>query len=182
MRRWLPTGLAALLLVGMYVMPFIVFENPYGEVPIPGSATVHLPPGEVHLVLHSLGRGDGQPVPPLSIHISAPAGTPQPEIIVSPRTKTFTADGTIWSQVWTVDVERDADYHVEIDGEVYGPYQPRLTFRHMGNDVLGVLALVCCILSSFVFSTAVVAGVAVLLALALGFCARILAGDRAHDP
>ena len=73
-KRRLVTGFAVLGLVGMYVLPFIVYEDPYGEVPIPGSATLHLPAGEADLTLRSVGFLEGQPVPPLSIQISGPAG------------------------------------------------------------------------------------------------------------
>ena len=132
-KRRLVTGFAVLGLVGMYVLPFIVYEDPYGEVPIPGSATLHRPAGEADLTLRSVGFLEGQPVPPLSIQISGPAGLVQPEVTESRRTKYFTAEDT-WVRLWVVNIVQEGDYHIEVDGEVYGPYQPWLTFRHMGND------------------------------------------------
>jgi ABC-type dipeptide/oligopeptide/nickel transport system permease subunit len=169
-KRRLVTGFAVLVLVVMYVLPFIVYEDPYGEVPIPGSATLHLPPGEVDLTLRSVGSPEGQPVPPLSIQISGPDGLLQPEVTESRRTKYCTAED-MWVRLWVVDVVQEADYHIEIEGEVYGPYQPWLTLRHMGNDFLGVLVLVGAVLSSLVFSVAIVVGIAVLVATLCGLCA-----------
>ena len=40
-------AVVALVLAAWGVLPFVIFEGPYGEVPIPGSATVHLPAGEL---------------------------------------------------------------------------------------------------------------------------------------
>ena len=40
-------------------------------------------------------------------------------------------------RVWVVRIAQEADYRVDIDGEVYGPYKPTLTFGHvMRNDSL----------------------------------------------
>jgi hypothetical protein len=177
-KRRLVTGFAVLGLVGMYVLPFIVYEDPYGEVPIPGSATLHLPAGEADLTLRSVGSLEGQPVPPLSIQISGPGGLLQPEVTENRRTKYFTAEDT-WVRLWVVNVVQEGDYHIEVEGEVYGPYQPWLTFRHMGNEFLGVLILVGAVLSSVVFSVAIVVGAAVLVATLCGLCAGAI-GRMAH--
>jgi hypothetical protein len=163
----------------MYALPFLVHEDPYGEVPIPGSATLHLPAGAVDLTLRSVGSPEGQPVPPLSIRISGSDGLPQPATVDSRRTKYFTAED-LWLRVWVVNVAEEGDYDVEVDGEVYGPYQPWLTFRHMGNDFLDVVTLVGAILSSFVFSVAIVVGATVLLAMLCGLCAGVV-GRRCHQ-
>jgi hypothetical protein len=40
-------------------------------------------------------------------------------------------------RVWVVHVAQEGDYHVEVQGEVYGPYQPSLIFgRNMWNEPL----------------------------------------------
>jgi hypothetical protein len=179
MKRWvskgpLITGLAILVLVGMYVLPFVVHEDPYGEVPIPGSATVHLPAGEVDLTLRSREWSlEGRPVPPLSIQISGPDGRLQAEVAENRRTKYFTSEDT-WVRLWVVHVEREGDYHIAIDGEVYGPYRPWLTFHHMGNHVVGVLILVGAIVSSVAFSVTIVIGGFWLAAMLCGLCAGLL--------
>ena len=179
--RTLAFAFAVLVLIGMYALPFLVSEDPYGEVPIPGSATLHLPAGEVDLTLRTAGSLDGQPVPPLSIQISGPDGRPQPETTESRRTKYFTAED-MWVRVWVVNVAQEGDYHVEVDGEVYGPYQPWLTFRHMGNDFLDVVTLLGAILSSFVFSVAVVVVATVLLATLCGWCVGAVSRRCRQEP
>jgi len=100
-----------------------------------------------------------------------------PEVTESRRTKYFTAEDT-WVRLWVVNIVQEGDYHIEVDGEVYGPYQPWLTFRHMGNDFLGVLILVGAVLSSAVFSVAIVMGVAVLVATLCGLCAGAIGRMR----
>jgi hypothetical protein len=185
-KRWitgrrLAIGFAVLALIGMYALPFLVPEDPYGEVPIPGSATLHLPAGEVDLTLRSAGCLDVQPVPPLSIRVSGPDGSLQPKTTESRRTKYFTADD-MWVRVWVVNVAKEGDYHVEVEGEVYGPYQPWLTFRHMGNDFLNVAILLGAILSSFVFSVAIVVVATVLLATLCGLCAGAVSRRNQQEP
>jgi hypothetical protein len=174
-RGWLIAGCAVLVLVGLYVLPFVVHKDPYGEVPIPGSATVHLPAGEVDLTLRSVGWSlEGQPAPPLSIQISGPDGPLQAEVTEIRRTKYFTSEDT-WVRLWVVHVEREGDYHIEIDDEVYGPYRPWLTFHHMGNHVVGMLILVGAIVSSVAFSVTIVMGGFWLAAMLCGLCAGLLA-------
>jgi hypothetical protein len=65
--------------------------------------------------------------------------------------------------------------HIEVKGEVYGPYQPWLTFRHMGNYFLDVLVLVGAVVSSLVFSVAIVMGAVFLVAMLCGLCAGAVA-------
>ncbi len=56
----------------------------YGEVPIPGSASLHLPAGEVTISLHTViiggPNGGGLPVPPLGVTIDPPSGVAQPAV------------------------------------------------------------------------------------------------------
>lgn len=58
--------------------------NDYGEVPIPGSASLHLPTGEVTASFHTavIGSpsGGGLPVPQLSMNIVPPEGVPDPTV------------------------------------------------------------------------------------------------------
>jgi hypothetical protein len=39
----------------MGVLPFLIHDDVYGEVPIPGAAILHLPPGEVDAALRTVG-------------------------------------------------------------------------------------------------------------------------------
>ena len=54
-RGKLTFAVVALVLAAWGVLPFLIFEGPYGEVSIPGSATVHLPAGEVEITLRTAG-------------------------------------------------------------------------------------------------------------------------------
>src|SRR5260221_18267 len=70
---------------------FLDDYDAYGEVPIPGSASVHLPAGQATVSLHTLvigGTDGGLPVPPLRISITPPDGVAQPEVTESIGTTT----------------------------------------------------------------------------------------------
>jgi len=138
----LAAGFVALVLAALGVLPFLVFKDPYGEVPIPGAATVHLPVGEVDVTLRTAGPARDVSVPPLSIHISGPDETTQPEVIESPRWKYADTQGNMLVRVWVVRIAHEADYHIAVEGEVYRPYQPPLTFgRPIWNEALETLAI-----------------------------------------
>jgi hypothetical protein len=131
----LTAAFAGIALVVMGVLPPLAVEDTYGDVAVPSSATLHLPSGEVDVALRSVGPTDEPAVPPLSIRISGPDGIPLAEVIESPRTTSLIGDKRV--RVWVVQIAQEADYRVDIDGEVYGPYQPTLTFGHtMRNDSL----------------------------------------------
>ena len=132
----LTAAFAGCALVVMGVFPPLVLEDTYGDVAVPGSANLHLPAGEIDVTLRSAASTDEASVPPLSMRISGPDGIPQPEVVESPRT-TYLIASDKRVRVWVVRIAREADYRVDIDGEVYGPYQPTLTFGHvMRNDSL----------------------------------------------
>ena len=117
-RGKLTFAVVALVLAAWGVLPFPIFEAPYGEVPIPGSATVHLPAGEVEVTLRT-----------------------EPEVIESPRWKPADSQGNMLVRVWVVRIAQEADYHVKVDGEVYRPYHSSLTFgRTVWNEPLETLA------------------------------------------
>ena len=133
-------GLTAVLagsaLVVMGVLPPLVLEDTYGDIAVPGSANLRLPAGEVDVTLRSVAPHDEPSVPPLSIRITGPDGIPPAEVVENPRT-TFLIAGDKRVRVWVVRIAQEADYRVDVDGEVYGPYQPTLTFGHvMRNDRL----------------------------------------------
>ncbi|OBK17200.1 SHOCT domain-containing protein [Mycobacterium asiaticum] len=106
--------------------------NAYGEVPIPGSGSVHLPAGDVTVSLHTLviGSADGGlPVPPLGVSITPPDGVPQPEVAESIGSTT-TVNNDAHVRVWNVHVPEEATYNVTTDGQVSGYINPRLAFGH----------------------------------------------------
>jgi hypothetical protein len=168
----LTAGVVALVVAAWVMLPFLIFEGPYGAVPIPGSATVHLPAGEVDATLRTAGPAGVESVPPLSVRISGPDGTTPPEVIESPRRKSADSQSNMLVRVWVVRIAQEADYHIQVDGEVYGPYQPQLTFgRSMWNEALEMLVVLGLLLLLIGLSTALVVFVWIcILALVCKLC------------
>ncbi|MCV7195901.1 SHOCT domain-containing protein [Mycobacterium angelicum] len=113
---------------------FLDKYNAYGEVPIPGTGSVHLPAGEVTVSLHTLviGDGGGLPVPPLGITIKPPEGMPQPAVTESIGSTT-TVNNDAHVRVWMVHVPAEGTYDVTTDGQVNGYINPRLAFGHQSS-------------------------------------------------
>ena len=114
---------------------FLDDYDAYGEVPIPGSASVHLPAGQATVSLHTLvigGTDGGLPVPPLRISITQPDGVAQPEVTESIGTTT-TVNNDAHIRVWNVQVPADGTYNVVTDGQVNGYINPRLAFGHQSS-------------------------------------------------
>ena len=137
----LTAAFAGFALVVMGVLPPLVLEDTYGDVAVPGSANLHLPAGEVDVTLRSVAPTDEPSVPPLSIRIIRTRWDPPAEVVESPRT-TSLIFGDKRVRVWVVRTSQEADYRVDIDGEVYGPYKPTLTFGHImrNQSLLSLLA------------------------------------------
>ena len=115
---------------------FLDKYNAYGEVPIPGTGSVHLPAGEVTVSLHTLvigGRnGGGLPVPPLGIAINPPDGVPQLAVTES-ISSTTTVNNDSHVRVWMVQVPVEGTYNITTDGQVGGYINPRLAFGHQSS-------------------------------------------------
>jgi hypothetical protein len=104
----------------------------YGEVPIPGSATLHLPAGEATVSFHTYVTGSprgGFPVPPLKVTIVPPDGAPQPQLTESPGTTT-TVNSDTRVRVWVAQIPVEGSYRIVTDGQVNGYINPRLAFGH----------------------------------------------------
>lgn len=115
---------------------FLDKYNAYGEVPVPGSGSVHLPAGEVTVSLHTIviggTNGTGLPVPPLGISISPPEGVPQPQVTESIGSTT-TVNNDAHVRVWKIHVPVEATYAVTTEGQVGGYINPRLAFGHQSS-------------------------------------------------
>lgn len=113
---------------------FLDKYNAYGEVPIPGSGSVHLPAGDVTVSLHTLviGDGGGLPVPPLGITIKPPEGAQQPAVSESIGSTT-TVNNDAHVRVWMVHVPAEGTYDITTDGQVNGYINPRLAFGHQSS-------------------------------------------------
>ncbi|BBX45281.1 SHOCT domain-containing protein [Mycobacterium cookii] len=123
-------GFIATLVLNAFVLDDY---DAYGEVPVPGSASVHLPRGEVTISLHAdvIGSpsGGGLPVPPLSVTIAPPNGVAEP-VVTENIGSTTTVNNDAHVRVWVAQVAVDGDYNVTTDGKVGGFIDPRLAFGH----------------------------------------------------
>jgi len=114
------------------VLNVFVFDefDAYGEVPIPGSRSLHLPAGEVTISFHTAvpgGVGGGFPVPPLEVGIRGRGGGPKP--VVTEITGTTTSvNSDVRVQVWVAQIPQDGMYEVDTGGFVNGYINPQLAF------------------------------------------------------
>lgn len=132
--------------VGLFVMlflnAFVLDEyDAYGEVPIPGSAGLELPRGEVAVSLHTMvtGSGSGLPVPPLRLHVSAPDGAADP-VLTESIGGTTTVNNDARVRMWVMQISDPGVYQISVDGQVQGYINPRLAFGH-GSEYGWVLWL-----------------------------------------
>jgi hypothetical protein len=105
----------------------------YGEVPIPGSASVHLPAGDVTVSFHTqlIGStsGTGLPVPPLKYRIGAPDGVAEPQL-TEDYGSTTTVNNDARVRIGYLHVPVEGDYEISTDGNVSAYLSPRLAFGH----------------------------------------------------
>lgn len=124
-------GVIAMVAVNAFVLDKF---NAYGEVPIPGQSTVHLPAGDVTVNFHAqvIGSpgGSGLPFPPLTMSIAPPAGVPDPDLVEN-HGGTVTINGDAHRRVWDMHVKGEGDYSIAVDAPVGGFVNPRLAF---GDD------------------------------------------------
>lgn len=115
------------------ILNAFVFDDydAYGEVPIPGSATVHLPAGEATISLHTMmiGGGGVLPVPKMSLTIAPPAGVAEPQV-TEDMGSTTTVNNDAHIRVWVAKIPADGDYTVTTDGQVSAYVNPTLAFGH----------------------------------------------------
>ena len=115
---------------------FLDKYNAYGEVPIPGSGSVHLPAGEVTISLHTVviggPNGGGLPVPPLGVTIASPDGVAQP-VVTESIGSTTTVNNDAHVRVWVAQIPANGTYNITTDGKVNGYIDPRLAFGHKSS-------------------------------------------------
>jgi putative oligomerization/nucleic acid binding protein len=122
-------GLVATLILNAFVLDKY---DAYGEVPIPGSTSLHLPAGEATVSFHTMVTGSpssGFPVPDLQFSMTPPAGVPKPEVTESVG-GTTTVNSDTHVRVWVVQIPQEGTYDVITDGNVNGYINPRLAFGH----------------------------------------------------
>jgi hypothetical protein len=105
----------------------------YGEVPVPGSSSLHLPSGEVTVSLHTVvmsgPNGGGLPIPHMGLTIVPPNGVAQP-VVTENVGSTTTVNNDAHVRVWVAQIPADGDYTITTDGNVNGYIDPRLAFGH----------------------------------------------------
>ena len=143
-------GFIVTLMLNLFV--FDDFDA-YGEVPIPGSGSVHLPEGEVIVSFHTVviggTGGGGLPVPRLSIDTVPPDGVPNPTLTEDiGSTTTVNNDARI--RVWVAQIPAEGMYDITTEGNVGAFLNPTLAFGHRSPH--GGLPIIC----AAVFGLAVV--------------------------
>jgi hypothetical protein len=122
---------------------FLDDYDAYGEVPVPGSASLHLPAGEVTISLHTViiggPNGGGLPVPPLDVTFDPPSGVAQPTVTEN-LGSTTTVNNDAHVRVWVAQIPSEGNYNITTDGKVNGYIDPRLAFGH--GSSLGFLVWV----------------------------------------
>lgn len=125
--------MAAVAFIVALILNAFVFDDfdAYGEVPIPGSGTVHLPAGTATISLHTMviGSGGGLPVPKMSIGIVPPTGVPDPALTEDISGST-TINNDAHVRVWFAQVAAEGDYAITTDGNVTAYVNPTLAFGH----------------------------------------------------
>jgi hypothetical protein len=127
-------GFVATLMLNAFVLDKF---NAYGEVPIPGSGTIHLPAGEATISFHTVTvgsvSGGGLPVPQLGVDIDPPEGVANPKLTEN-YGGTTTVNNDTHRRVWVMQVPADGDYKITTEGQVNGFISPQLAFGHGGDS------------------------------------------------
>jgi hypothetical protein len=121
-------------ILSLLLNAFVLDEyDAYGEVPIPGTRSLHLPAGDAIISFHTqvIGSpgGGGLPIPELGVSIDPPAGVPEPEV-VEKIGGTTTTNGDSHRPVWVAHITQAGDYTVQAQGKVTAFISPRLAFGH----------------------------------------------------
>lgn len=134
------------------ILNAFVFDeyDAYGEVPIPGSSSMHLPAGDVtvtfHTVLIGSTSGSGLPVPPLTYRIDAPEGISEP-VLTEDYGSTTTMNDDARVRIGYLRVPAEGTYDIAVDGNVSAFLDPRLAFGHGSSH--GNLPIVFVVLFGF---------------------------------
>jgi hypothetical protein len=108
----------------------------YGEVPIPGNKTLHLPAGRVGIFFHAETPSGGfgpLSIPDLKFNLDAPTGVADPDVTESIGGTTG-IDNVAWRRVWIAQIPQDGDYRVATDGKVGAFIWARLAFGHVDDE------------------------------------------------
>ncbi|OBC08923.1 hypothetical protein A5784_05900 [Mycobacterium sp. 852013-50091_SCH5140682] len=103
----------------------------YGEVPIPGTAELELPAGEVVITYHAVTATTGASVivPSVKLRFEPPAGVPIP-VVTDHMGGTTTSNRDVRVQIATAQVAQAGRYRISTEGAVSTNQRPRLSFGH----------------------------------------------------
>jgi hypothetical protein len=123
-------------IAGSFMANAMVFDkyDAYGEVPIPGTRTLHLPAGDVKVSFHTeiagTMEGGGLPIPQnLAVTITPVGGSAQPTFTQSPG-DTDADNQDVRVKVGVAHLPAAGDYTVKADGKSNAYISPRLSFGH----------------------------------------------------
>jgi hypothetical protein len=125
-------GFVAVMVLDAFVLDEF---DAYGEVPIPGSASLELPEGEVTISFHTLITGrptSGFPIPEMGVGIDPPQGVAEPEVTESIG-GTTTVNSDTHMRIWVAQIPEAGTYDITTDGNVNGYINPRLAFGHASS-------------------------------------------------
>jgi hypothetical protein len=108
----------------------------YGEVPIPGNKTLHLPAGPVGIFFHAETPSGGfgpLSIPDLKFNLDAPTGVADPDVTESIGGTTG-INNVAWRRVWIAQIPQDGDYRISTDGKVGAFIWARLAFGHVDDE------------------------------------------------
>lgn len=144
-------GIIASVMVNAFV---IADDDAYGEVPIPGSASLELPAGDVDIAYRATTLtvgGKGVMVPPIQLAITPPTGVATP-LITDSMSSSSKTNREITVRVFTAHIKEAGTYRIDAKASVFESQNPRLTFGHsspyywvmwpfIGMTVLAAVAL-----------------------------------------
>jgi hypothetical protein len=145
LRKRLAIASAVLLVVSIFgfggslLLNSVAFDkyNAYGEVPIPGTGTLHLPAGDVKVSFHTeiagTMEGGGLPIPQnLEVAITPSSGSAKPTFTQNlGGTDADNQDARI--QVGVAHIPATGDYAIKANGKAGAFISPRLSFGHGSN-------------------------------------------------
>jgi hypothetical protein len=131
------------LLIGLVVSVVLnstVFDefDAYGEVPVPGTRTLHLPAGDVTVSFHGMypqGADTDKPLPSrqdLELTITAPSGVAEPNV-TEDSTQAVTTGHDAHRSEWVAHIAQAGDYTITTNGKVTPYVSPRLSFGHLSR-------------------------------------------------
>lgn len=119
---------------GSAVVNFIVYDehDKYGEVPIPGEGSVHLPvrTATIYFRAHSdkFGDDEGIPLPDgVEMTLIPPDGIAQPDISTD-HSGVSSTNNNGWVSLWKAKIVIEGDYRVVTDADTRGFDNSRLAF------------------------------------------------------